>query len=831
MARFKDKDVILGTNEEVLFGDSQNASIQWDGSDLLIDQIPRHDTEGYLATQDYVAQVISGLEWQEAVLSRTTDIPAGVYGERYIIPSGASGAWSGLDDTIADYATTWVYTTPSAGMAAWVDDEGYYYVWNGSIWARMGSTISHSNLLDLDQDDHSQYLNVARHDLTARHGSAVVDHGGIGGLGDDDHSIYLTTGRHDTTDRHGSSVVDHGSIGGLDDDDHIVYFLTDGTRDLTGTLTISGSEGYISRLGASSLVTQLFCDPDNAVASSGLEIYVDGISSTTNRVLQLSKDTGSLEVNLVITDHYLQVKGDEGQDGLIYLYADDGDDQADWWRLRAGDDGLFAIQNYGATWEDAIYIDSNKNLTVTGDISAGGLYGGDHGSLTGLDDDDHTQYLHTDGRRPWDGTLTVSSTGSQIQFTEDLAYIGVSSNTDLMTLSPTGVTVDGAVVGNIDHDTLTNTHNLTTDIDHNTITNTHNLNVDIDHGSIGGLTDDDHPQYFLLSSSATVSGDILAGTAGLDIGSVGTPFSDIYCDTLHTSAGSVIIGSTTLTEVGGVLTSDSEIQAPSGSGDDSLATRGYVDEQVVSPSVRFPRGHLWGLECASDTDSSHDIAISVGECRDTADSENIELTSVLTKRIDADWSAGDNNGGFPSGLSITANTTYHFFVIKNTTSNVVDAGWDSSLTATNLLSDATGYTKYRRIGSFLLNSSSNIRKFFQSGDRFWYDTIIQHYIGASGTSRLTQTATVPTGIQIEADVSAFAAYNGTWWGLWQSIGQADDVPDATHYHEYGTAGGNSETIRFRVPTSNGQYYVRFSTNMTTYEAMTFGWYDTRGRIN
>ena len=44
----------------------------------------------------------------------------------------------------------------------------------------------------------------------------------------------------------------------------------------------------------------------------------------------------------------------------------------------------------------------------------------------------------------------------------------------------------------IDHNNLTNTHNLTTDIDHNTITNTHNLTTDIDHGSIAGLSDNDH---------------------------------------------------------------------------------------------------------------------------------------------------------------------------------------------------------------------------------------------------------------------------------------------------------------------------------------------------
>ena len=48
----------------------------------------------------------------------------------------------------------------------------------------------------------------------------------------------------------------------------------------------------------------------------------------------------------------------------------------------------------------------------------------------------------------------------------------------------------------IDHDTLKNTHNLTTDIDHNSITNNHNLTTDIDHNAITNnhnlTTDIDH---------------------------------------------------------------------------------------------------------------------------------------------------------------------------------------------------------------------------------------------------------------------------------------------------------------------------------------------------
>ena len=60
------------------------------------------------------------------------------------------------------------------------------------------------------------------------------------------------------------------------------------------------------------------------------------------------------------------------------------------------------------------------------------------------------------------------------------------------TPSITAVTIDSG----IDHDSLANTHNLTTDVDHATITNGHNLTTDIDHASITNghnlTTDIDH---------------------------------------------------------------------------------------------------------------------------------------------------------------------------------------------------------------------------------------------------------------------------------------------------------------------------------------------------
>jgi len=74
----------------------------------------------------------------------------------------------------------------------------------------------------------------------------------------------------------------------------------------------------------------------------------------------------------------------------------------------------------------------------------------------------------------------------------------------------------------VDHDQLTNTHNLTTDIDHDALTNyaanEHFTEASIDHGSISGLTDAaDHPDYptVYLGGSLRNNPVIMAGSQAI----------------------------------------------------------------------------------------------------------------------------------------------------------------------------------------------------------------------------------------------------------------------------------------------------------------------------
>ena len=54
------------------------------------------------------------------------------------------------------------------------------------------------------------------------------------------------------------------------------------------------------------------------------------------------------------------VYGPEGQDGLLNLYADEGDDNADKWRLQADTNGSFYLKNYASgSWETNIVAAGN----------------------------------------------------------------------------------------------------------------------------------------------------------------------------------------------------------------------------------------------------------------------------------------------------------------------------------------------------------------------------------------------------------------------------------------------------------------------------------------
>ena len=150
-----------------------------------------------------------------------------------------------------------------------------------------------------------------------------------------------------------------------------------------------------------------------------------------------------------------------------------------------------------------------------------------------------------------------------------------------------------------------------------------------------------------------------------------------------------------------------------------------------------------GIVISNGTDADHDIDFAVGsEVLYNGSTYKYFTGTALTKQIDANWVAGDAAGGFPSGLSLAATTGYYLYMIGKT-DGTVDYGFDTSLTAANLLSDATGYTYYKAIWWVITDASSNVVAFTQvNGDTCEYAAAITDVQDTSGTSGTNETATI-----------------------------------------------------------------------------------------
>jgi hypothetical protein len=120
-------------------------------------------------------------------------------------------------------------------------------------------------------------------------------------------------------------------------------------------------------------------------------------------------------------------------------------------------------------------------------------------------------------------------------------------------------------------------------------------------------------------------------------------------------------------------------------------------KRVLLNQLPLPAMSITGLTYANNgSDATNDIDIAVGSCRDSTNSDNLLLTAALTKRLDASWAVGTNQGGILSGAA--ANVDYYIWLIKRPDTGVVDVGFETTANATPTL--PTDYTKYRLIGWF-----------------------------------------------------------------------------------------------------------------------------------
>ena len=94
-------------------------------------------------THNEALRILDGIV-QLSVLDRDLTAPPSspAEGDRYIPASGASGAWSGWDGSVAYWIDgAWMKILPAPGWLAWVVDEAQAVVWTGSAWVSMANAM------------------------------------------------------------------------------------------------------------------------------------------------------------------------------------------------------------------------------------------------------------------------------------------------------------------------------------------------------------------------------------------------------------------------------------------------------------------------------------------------------------------------------------------------------------------------------------------------------------------------------------------------------------------------------------------------------------------
>lgn len=212
------------------------------------------------------------------------------------------------------------------------------------------------------------------------------------------------------------------------------------------------------------------------------------------------------------------------------------------------------------------------------------------------------------------------------------------------------------------------------------------------------------------------------------------------------------------------------------------------------------------------------------------DANNMTIESAFT----TDVSVADDvkRGG------LAPNTWYHVHMLI-TPAGTADFGFDVRLDGALILADSTvsaaGYTKQRRIGPVLTDSSSNIIQFFQDGDYFYWKDRIEELSTTTGStgSRTLLTISTPPGVKTTAILNLNLDTNNLTDAL---LITSPDENDQTPVHD-ALCDSNDESTNVGKPskafvktnTSSQIGYRNLQGTTSYFTIYTQGYMDKRGR--
>ena len=218
------------------------------------------------------------------------------------------------------------------------------------------------------------------------------------------------------------------------------------------------------------------------------------------------------------------------------------------------------------------------------------------------------------------------------------------------------------------------------------------------------------------------------------------------------------------------------------------------------------------------TDATNDVDISAGVAWDNTNDVLLELSSGLTKQLDAAWSAGTNQGGIDTGSK--ANSTWYHVWLIGTTGGTVDVLFSTSATSPTM---PGGYTLKRHIGWAYTDGSGIIRPFFHQGRNWYWRAIVVDVNTASPTVTTLAAMSTPPGERVEWFGTIFV--NNSSAGIRGSVGPGEGSTGNTNA-VYSQVSGVLHTSHARTLTDTSsqiRYDVGNTGGWTQFAIGTAGW--------
>lgn len=220
------------------------------------------------------------------------------------------------------------------------------------------------------------------------------------------------------------------------------------------------------------------------------------------------------------------------------------------------------------------------------------------------------------------------------------------------------------------------------------------------------------------------------------------------------------------------------------------------------------------------------LDIASGMAMDSTNKALMQSLTAFAKSISGSWVAGSGANGMGQGLTATASTWYHVFLILS--GGIADFYFDTSVTAANV---PAGIQFFRRIGSILLNGSTQITAFAQIEDTVFWNATVYDVNAAFTSARSLTVLTVPPGVSVRPLIRWREGGNST---MILSPAEPDNAPLASG--SWASAPGNDASINSVVvrdpwiyTNTSAQVAIRANAAATTVQLVTRGYVDTRGK--